>query len=113
MGAINYRVQNIDLATVRSAPGERLALPGVAYDAVTVLQLPAGAIVGIRFGDNKDLIPLLQQGQTFRFKDACDNPFAITESLYVENPAGAGIVILLISFAAQDAGAAAGVFANA
>ena len=50
-GAINYRVISVDLATIRSAPGEPIIPEGVTYGGVTVLQLPLGAIVSLRFGD--------------------------------------------------------------
>ena len=99
MSAINYTVLSLDLATARSAPGEAVLPPGVLYDSVTVLQLPAGASVDIAFGENKPGIPLLAQGQCFAFRDACNNPYSVSEALRIANVAGAGILKLLVSLA--------------
>lgn len=98
MSSVNYAVVRLDLATVRSDPGEAIVGVGVAYDAVTVLQLPAGAVISLAFGDNKPQVPLLTQGQTFAFMDACNRPYVVTETLRAVNPVGAGVVVLLVSF---------------
>lgn len=100
MASINYQVLTLDLATARSAPGEALLGVGVAYDAVTVLSLPVGATCSLAFGDNKAPIPLTQQGQCFSFSDACGRPYSVDEALRFTNPAGAGVVVLLVSIGA-------------
>ena len=101
MAAIQYQILTVDLATVRSAPGEALLGVGVSYDAVTVLALPAGATCFLAFGDNKAPIPLGVVGQTFAFYDACDRPYSVDEALRFTNPAGAGSVVILVSIGGQ------------
>lgn len=97
MSAVNYQVIPIDLATARSAPGEALLGQGVAYDSVTVLDLPVGASCTLAFGDNRPPIPLLVRGQCFSFFDSCGRPYSVDEALRFANPAGAGVVTLLVS----------------
>jgi len=91
----NYQRFDLDLATVRTA-AEVIGV-GTQFDGVTVIQLPGGAVVSISFGGNGAFIPLLIQGQSFAFKDVCDNPFPANEGLFIQNPAGAGTLILLVT----------------
>lgn len=100
MSSVNYAVLNVNLATARAEPGEAILTPGVAYDGVTVLALPAGAVCGLAFGDNKQPVPLTQVAASYTFKDACDNPYSVDEALRFSNPVGGGVVSLLISFGA-------------
>lgn len=102
MASVNYQVLRLDLATVRSEPGQPLLSQGVAYDGVTVLQLPLGAVCALAFGDNKQPVPLTQEGQSFSFLDACGNPYSVDESLLFSNPLGAGVVVLLVSIGSGD-----------
>jgi hypothetical protein len=104
MSSINYRVVQVDLATIRSAPGENILPVGVAYTGVIVQALPVGAVCSIAFGENKDLIPLSQLGQSFDFTDECGHPFPVDEKLLFQNPVGAGIVVLLVSIAGTSGG---------
>lgn len=97
MASINYKVVRLDLATVRSEPGEALLGAGVAYDGVTVLALPAGAVCSLAFGENKDQVPLTQEGTSYEFLDPCGNPYSVDETLRFSNPAGGGTVVLLVS----------------
>lgn len=91
-----YRVISLDLAVARAAapiPGVDV---GVKFDGVTVLQIPGGNTVGLSFG-NGDFIPILQAGP-FRFLDGCEHPFFCDEGLFLQNAAGAGTLVLLVSF---------------
>lgn len=94
-GTPNYQRLDIDLAVARPNLTAIIG-QGVTYDGLTVLQLPGGAVISLAFGNGQQL-PLLQQGQTFAFLDVCGNPFLCTEGLFATNPAGAGIVIILLS----------------
>jgi len=87
-----YQVLQIDLAVVRDS--NAIVEVGVRFDAVTVHQLPA---VGpsLKLGPNA-AIPLLRT-ETFRFLDKCEHPFFCDEGLFLTNPAGAGILILIVS----------------
>lgn len=97
MAAPNYRVIQIDLAVARDANAIPEAGVGVEYDGFTVLALPGGNTVSLKCGPSKDNIPLLVAGQSFAFKDVCDNPFIANEGLFITNIAGAGILLLLLS----------------
>ena len=69
----NYKIFTIDLSqiTVAGQPAELVPVNNPVY-SVTVLGLPAGASVDLRFGGrNKDPVPLLNQGITF---DNGENP---------------------------------------
>jgi hypothetical protein len=92
----NYQRLDIDISVARPTP-IAITGQGVAYDGITVIQLPAGAVVSVAFGANSQPIPLLQQGQSFGFLDVCGNPFQCTEGLFVTNAAGAGNVVILLS----------------
>ncbi len=92
-----YQIVTLDLAVARSG----IVIPsvdiGARFDAITVLQLPGGSVISLAFGASGAFIPLLTAGQTFRFLDACEHPFFCDEGLFVQNAAGAGSVILLVS----------------
>lgn len=86
-----YRVLSFDLATLRDRDlitqtvNNRVA-------TVAVLQLPAGAAVSLHFGSGGEAIPLLNQGIEF-------TPCPPEETgVYLTNAAGAGTLILLVSF---------------
>lgn len=103
MAAVNYKVVRIDLAAARAFQVIPEISVGVLYDGVTVIQLPGVGAASLAFGPSGDLIPLLVQGQGFNFKDVCDNPFPASDGLFISNPAGAGILILLVSMPNQPA----------
>jgi hypothetical protein len=96
MASVNYQRLDIDLSIARpnlvAVTGQ-----GVTYDGLTIIQLPVGAAVSLAFGVNRPEIPLLAQGQSFAFIDVCGNPFQSDEGLLVTNPAGAGVLIILLS----------------
>lgn len=102
MASVNYQILSVDLAQLRTAPGQALLAPGIAYDGVTVLVLPAGAVCSLVFGDNKQEVPLTQEGASYTFLDQCGNPYSVDEALRFVNPLGAGIVQLLISFGSNN-----------
>jgi len=87
-----YQVLQLDLAAQRDdAPVVEV---GVRYDAVTIHQLP-GPGISMKLGPNP-AIPLLRT-ETHRFLDSCEHPFFCDEGLFITNPAGAGILILIVS----------------
>ena len=88
-----YQVLQIDLAAQRDA--NAIVEVGVRFDAVTVHQLPGGSVASLRLGPNPD-IPLLRT-ETYRFLDSCEQPFFCDEGLFLTNPVGAGILILIVS----------------
>lgn len=92
-----YQVVQLDLAVQRD--GVEILGQGVEYDAVTIHQLPGVGAASLGFGSNGSgaMIPLLRP-ETFRFLDSCEHPFFCSEGLFVTNPAGAGILILIVSF---------------
>ena len=90
----NYQVVTIDTAAVLTAqpivPG---AFRGAQVDYITVLQVPVGADCGIHIGETGQRIPLTDP-----------IPFDIcppeTTGIYVTvGTAGAGLIVLLVSFA--------------
>ena len=87
-----YQVYDIDLAVVRSAPGEPIVGPGAEITAVVVLAVPIGANVSYRFGDSGAAIQFAESPSF----EVCP---PATEGLRITNPAGAGIARLLVSFA--------------
>ena len=93
----NYQVLTIPLTGARSA--EFIVQPGVAYDGLTIIELPggAGAGVSLAFGSNGNFIPMRSEGQSFAFIDVCGNPFQCDEGLLLTNPAGAGNLVILLS----------------
>lgn len=92
----NYAVVSFDLATARTDQPVAGIQVGTRFDSVTVLALPAGAGVSVRFGSNQH-IPLSVVNQSFRLLDSCEHPFFCDEGLFVTNPAGAGVCTLLVS----------------
>lgn len=87
-----YRVLNFDLSVVRS---KELVTQTRNNEVATVnvVQLPNGAAVSIAFGSGGEDIPLLAQGAEF---ELCP---AEKEGLFITNPAGAGTLVLMVSFA--------------
>lgn len=95
-----YRVVTIDLTQARD--GVEILGQGVKYDAVRVHSLPGVGVASLGFGSNGSgaMIALLRT-ETFRFLDSCERPFFCSEGLYVTNPAGAGSLILIVSFGTE------------
>lgn len=89
MSAPSYSVVALDLSVARDHA--RIADVGQVIGAVTVLQLPAGSTCALTLGTNRGDIPLLIPAQLFDMCPACD------EGIFFTNPAGVGIVILLLS----------------
>lgn len=102
MSAPNYTIAQLDLAVARdTATGVAIdGTLGAVISAITVQQLPFGAVVGLKLGPTKQFIPLTVQGQTITICPSAD------EGLFVGNPAAGGILILIIWFA--DSGQALG-----
>lgn len=98
---LNYTIVRLDLATARGGgvPIQEVGI-GVGYDTVSVIQLPVGAVVEMAWGENGEpkFFPLLIQGQSFTFLDEHDCPLFVTEGLFIRNPAGVGILILMVGF---------------
>ncbi len=92
-----YRVIQLDLAVQRD--GVELLGQGVEYDAVTIHQLPGVGLASLGFGSNglDSMIPLVRT-ETHRFVDSCEHPFFCSEGLFMSNPVGAGILVLIVSF---------------
>lgn len=90
--SVPYDVANIDLATPRDQPGE--TIPSTLNNPVgfvTVVKLPTGATVSLRFGGGKSW-PLLNQGQFF---DICPPE---RDGIAVLNEQSGGVLVLGISF---------------
>jgi hypothetical protein len=95
-----YQVLQIDLTVQRD--GVELLGQGVEFDGVTVHQLPAVGAASLGFGSNSQsaMIPLVRT-EPFRFLDSCEHPFFCTEGLFITNPAGAGVLILIVSLGTE------------
>lgn len=91
----SYNVLTLDLATVRTA--ERVIPVGELYTGVYIKALPLGVSASIALGANRPFIPVLE-GETYELQDACGNPRACTEGLFVNNPAGAGSLVLIVTY---------------
>lgn len=91
-----YKIREFDLAAARDK--------ALIYDrqvpvaTVSVIQLPAGAVVSLRFGQGSDDVPLLNQGMEFK---PCPPE---RDGVYLSNPVGGGIVKLLVSFEEGEVG---------
>lgn len=94
-----YQILQIDLAVPRDS--NAIVEVGIRFDAVTVHQLPGGSVASLKLGPNPD-IPLLRT-ETFRFLDSCEHPFFCDEGLFLTNPAGAGVLILIVSLGTSPA----------
>ena len=95
-----YRVITFDL-TVANVLTQLLG-PGQGYDSVTILSVPAGATVNLHFGPNADPFPVGNlQGETIETTTQDGNGCIIPadEGLFIDNPAGAGSLVLSVSFA--------------
>lgn len=93
----SYRVLTFDLTAARSRQSVPQVTVGSGYTAVKVLACPAGAGVLLAFGNNAEDVPA-ENGRSFEWVDQCGNPYPCTEGLLVTNPAGAGSLVLLVSF---------------
>ncbi len=93
--APSYNVITVDLAVARTA--ERVVRVGEFFSTVYIKALPLGVVASIGIGENKPFIPI-EQGETYELTDSCGNPRACTEGLFVSNPAGAGVLLLLVSY---------------
>ncbi len=94
MSAPDYAVINLDLATARTKlPIVEVGRP---YGSVCILALPAGVAVSLAFGQNRQDVPLLTQGQSF--EDIC--PLA-DEGLFITNALAAGILSIYVAFGTQ------------
>lgn len=91
-----YKLREFDLAVVR----DKIAIydRAIPIATVAVIQLPAGASTALRFGQGNDDIPLLNQGMEFK---PCPPE---RDGVYLTNPAGAGILKLLVSFEEGEVG---------
>lgn len=102
MAKPSYRIITVDL-TVANVLTQLLG-PGQGYDAVSILSVPAGATVNLHFGPNADPWPVGNlQGETIETttQDGQGCIIPADEGLFVDNPAGAGSLIIGVSFAAQ------------
>ena len=100
MAKPGYRVLSVDL-TVANALTQLIG-PGQGYDSVTILSVPGGATVNLHFGTNADPWPVGNlQGETIETttQDAQGCIIPTDEGLFVDNPAGAGSLVLGVSFA--------------
>jgi hypothetical protein len=88
---VPYRVLTIDLTTARNR--ENIVLRDTIVEAVCILDAPGGLGCSIGFGASGDMIPLTTQGQTFAM---CPGE---NDGVFFTNPAGAGSLRLLISYA--------------
>lgn len=103
MAAPDYSRRGFDLVTAR----ERSPIidPGTLINGVTVLVVPAGAVAQLHFGANRDPIDLATGDQwdcSVVDADGCPRP--MDEGLFMSNPAGAGQILLLISFGPVGSG---------
>lgn len=98
---LNYTKVTIDLTIARTGSGAPVPeVPiGADYNSVTVLRLPVGAAIEMAFGENSETkyIPF-DQGMSFQFEDDKGCPLFVNSGLFIRNPAGAGLVILLVGF---------------
>ena len=98
----DYAVITVDLTVANSAPGLVVVGPGQGYDSITVLSVPAGATVNAHFGSNSQPWPLGNlQGETIEttVQDQAGCIVPCDDGLTVDNPAGAGSLVLGVSFA--------------
>lgn len=78
--------------------------PGTKINGVTVQQVPAGASALIHFG-NKDGVPLVAGDSWDVWADGPDGcPVPLDEGLFLTNPIGGGVVILIVSFGNTSVG---------
>lgn len=86
-----------NLATARTSP-EELVPVGTEIDNVTVVGLPAGAVANLHFGTGAEPVPVTQ-GQSWDTNEEVDGCLVpLTEGLYLSNPAGAGQVVVVVSY---------------
>ena len=98
----DYAVFTVDLTVANPTPGATLVGPGQGFDSVTVLSVPAGAVVNLHFGSNSQPWPVGNlQGVTIETttQDGGGCIIPCDDGLTVDNPAGAGSLVLGVSFA--------------
>lgn len=103
MAAPDYSRRSFDLATAR----DRGAIldAGTLINGVTVVSVPAGAVAQLHFGANRDPIDLATGDQwDCSVVDANGCPKPMDEGLFMSNPAGAGSIVLIISFGPVGSG---------
>lgn len=103
MAAPDYAVLEFDLAIARDRV--RIVEVGKPYDAVAVLDCPAGVVPSLAFGDNKQLVELRVIGQSFDICLPASPTGGADEGLFLSNPPAAGILRLLVSYAGVRIGA--------
>lgn len=99
-----YDVITVDLTVAHADPGIVVVGPGQGYDSISVLSVPAGAVVNAHFGTNNKPWPLGNlQGETIETttQDGQGCIIPCDDGLSIDNPAGAGLLIIGVSFAAQ------------
>lgn len=103
MAAPDYSRRSFDLAIARDRTP--IIDPGTLINGVTILALPGGAVAQLHFGAGRDPVDVVQ-GDSWKVTaaDAQGCPIPLDEGLFMTNPAGAGLVQLLISFGPVGAG---------
>lgn len=97
MSAPDYSRRSFDLAVARDRTP--IIDQGTLINGVTILSLPGGAIAQLHFGAGRDPVDVVQgDSWTVSAIDAKGCPIPLDEGLFMTNPAGAGLVQLLISF---------------
>lgn len=103
MAAPDYSRRAIDLAVAHDRT--QIVDPGTLINGVSVLFVPAGAAAQLHFGANKDPVDIATGDQwDCSVVDARGCPRPMDEGLFVTNPAGAGNVVLVVSFGPIGAG---------
>lgn len=100
-GKLNYTVVRLDLAIARNGgvPIPEVGI-GTAFDSLIVQQLPVGAVVEMAWGETGEskFFPLNAQSQSFVFEDDASCPLFVDSGLFIRNPVGVGILILIVNF---------------
>lgn len=103
MSAPDYSRRSFDLAVARDRTP--IIDQGTLINGVTVLSIPGGAVAQLHFGAGRDPVDVVS-GDSWDVSavggDGCPKP--LDEGLFMTNPAGAGLVQLLISFGPIGAG---------
>ena len=97
MAKPKYGVFTIALATAHTSPLE-IVPTGTEIDAVTVVGLGVGVAANLIFGANSQEVPV-SQGDSWEVsveEDGCLVP--LNEGLFMTNPAGAGNLVVVVSF---------------
>jgi hypothetical protein len=92
-----YNVFVRNLATARSSP-EELVPQGTEVNNVTVVGLAPGAVANLHFGSGAEAIPV-SAGQSWDVDEEVDGCLvALTEGVYMTNPAGGGQLTIVVSY---------------